>query len=56
MSEEKLKVAEYNGPETRQTGDVKYWDGENWVILSPGTQTQALTSHEAGSEPTWENT
>lgn len=35
-------------------GDILFFDGANWVALGAGDAGQVLTSHGAGTSPTWE--
>lgn len=35
-------------------GAVIYYDGTDWVLLTPGTAGDVLTSGGAGADPTWE--
>lgn len=35
-------------------GVVLYYNGTNWVALSPGTDGKVLTTHGAAANPTWE--
>jgi hypothetical protein len=55
MAESKLKVIESEGQQDHSTGDLKFWDGSGWAILSPGTSAKALTSNGTGSAPSWES-
>ncbi len=34
-------------------GSVLYFNGSNWVQLSPGTDGYVLTTHSSGQNPTW---
>jgi len=36
-------------------GDLLYFNGTNWVRLSPGTDGQQLQTNGAGANPSWEN-
>lgn len=36
-------------------GDLTYFDGSDWVVLSPGTAGQHLETNGAGSAPSWED-
>ena len=35
-------------------GNIQYWDGQQWVVLSNGILDQVLTTHAISSGPTWE--
>lgn len=37
-----------------EEGSILYFDGVNWVQLSPGTDGYVLTTHDVGLDPTWE--
>jgi hypothetical protein len=37
-------------------GSVLYYNGSNWVQLSPGTDGYVLTTHGASANPTWAST
>jgi hypothetical protein len=54
MAVRKNKVVRYFGLESFLRGDVKYWDGEEWVVLHIGNPGEVLTTHGIGNPPTWE--
>lgn len=35
-------------------GDILYYNGTGWVALAAGADGKVLTSHGAGTNPTWE--
>lgn len=37
----------------QQKGSVLYYNGTNWVQLSPGTDGYQLTTHSTGNNPNW---
>jgi hypothetical protein len=37
-----------------EQGSVLYFNGANWVQLSPGDDGYVLTTHDTGENPTWE--
>jgi hypothetical protein len=55
MANNKNKVVEYIGSLDIEIGNIRYWDGNNWVALANGTEGQWLTTHDIGFPPTWEN-
>src|SRR5690606_34323419 len=36
-----------------EQGSVLYFDGANWIQLSPGADGYALITHDTGANPTW---
>jgi hypothetical protein len=40
-------------PDSAVQGDVLYFDGTDWKVLAPGTDTYVLTTHGASANPTW---
>ena len=58
MPSEKTLVVDYEGPGTGQIGDILWYDGSDWVRLSPGTEGQVLTVFDAGGGdliPVWQD-
>jgi hypothetical protein len=41
---------------SEQQGSVLYFNGSNWVQLPPDSDGYVLTTHDAGQNPTWEET
>ena len=39
---------------SEEQGSILYNNGSNWVQLSPGEDGYVLTTHDTGSNPTWE--
>jgi hypothetical protein len=37
----------------QQKGSILYFNGTNWVVLSPGTDGYVLTAHGVGVDPAW---
>jgi hypothetical protein len=54
VSSDKNKVVRYTGSNPSQRGDIKYWDGNNWVSLQIGLTGDILTAHGIGVPPSWE--
>jgi len=48
----KTKVVEFQ-PITPNNGDIKYWDGENWIALPNGELGKVLTSNGPNTAPMW---
>jgi hypothetical protein len=51
----KNKVVEYQGPTNPQIGNIRYWDGSNWIPLANGNDGDKLITHDVGLSPTWES-
>lgn len=54
MASERDKIVDFcreNGP---QIGDIKYWNGEDWVCLPAGTDGQILVIGSSGY-PEWQD-
>jgi len=49
----KNKVVKY-WPVQPTDGNIQYWDGEEWVILTNGLIDQVLVTHGTDSPPAWE--
>jgi len=43
MPSEKTEVVIYEGTAAAQIGDILWYDGDDWVRLSAGTEGQILT-------------
>jgi len=58
MVSEKTKVINYEGSNFTQVGDTLWYDGYNWIRLSPGSEGQILTVTNLGGSdlvPRWQN-
>jgi len=55
MAMVKRSVVEYLGPIPLVAGDIKYWDGSNWISLPPGNDGERLVTHGIGAPPSWED-
>jgi len=58
MVSEKTKVINYEGSDCAQVGDTLWYDGDNWIRLSPGSEGQILTVTDLGGSdlvPRWQN-
>jgi len=58
MPSEKTLVTTYEGPVSGQIGDILWYDGSDWVRLSPGTEGQILTVVDLGGSdlvPRWQD-
>jgi len=49
----KSKVVKY-WPIQPENGNLRYWDGEQWVTLPNGSLNQYLMTHSTTRGPTWE--
>jgi len=54
MANRKNKVVRYLGLNGPETGNIRYWDGSNWVFLGNGDSGDLLVTHGTVSGPTWE--
>jgi len=54
MASRKTKVVEFEGIDLGAIGDIQYWDGANWVRLSPSDDGKRLVTHGTSGSPTWE--
>ena len=58
MASEKSEVTVFEGTGPAQHGDILWYDGDNWVRLSPGTPGQILTVTDLGGSdlvPRWQD-
>jgi hypothetical protein len=55
MSSNKNKISEYTGPTALELGNIRHWDGNNWIPLANGPTGAVLTTHGVGNAPTWES-
>jgi len=54
MPSKKNKVVRYIGSASSQRGDIKYWDGDNWISLPIDLPGEVLTTHGPGFLLSWE--
>jgi len=47
------KVVEYFGATPISVGSILYWDGNDWIALSPGNDGETLETQGSGSPPIW---
>jgi hypothetical protein len=50
----KNKVVIYEGPNPAQIGEIRYWDGKNWVPFPNDTDGKILHTRGVGISPIWE--
>jgi hypothetical protein len=54
MASSKRRVVRYYGPGDLERGDIKYYDGDNWVTLKIGDPGEILITNGPGFPPSWE--
>jgi len=54
MPSKKKQVIWHVGASSAQRGDIRYWDGTNWVPLPIGALGEVLVTHGVGFMPSWE--
>jgi len=58
MPSEKTQVIDYEGSVSGQIGDILWYDGSDWIRLSPGIEGQILTVTDIGGSdliPRWQD-